>query len=53
MVGKRRPGARFTWKEERQVIAMAANGATTSEIKIQNVRQDDRAEGQSARNFNR
>jgi hypothetical protein len=31
MVGKRRPG-RFTWKEERAVIAMATNGATASEI---------------------
>jgi hypothetical protein len=31
MVGKRRPG-RFTWKDEREVIAMARNGATASEI---------------------
>jgi DNA-binding NarL/FixJ family response regulator len=32
MVGKRRSGARFTWKEEREVIAMATNGATAPEI---------------------
>ena len=31
MAGKRRPG-RFTWKEDRDVIAMATNGATASEI---------------------
>jgi hypothetical protein len=31
MVGKRRPG-RFTLKNEREVNAMAANGATASEI---------------------
>jgi hypothetical protein len=31
MVGKRRPG-RFTLKNERELIAMAANGATASEI---------------------
>jgi hypothetical protein len=31
MPGKRRTG-RFSWKDEREVIAMAANGATTSEI---------------------
>jgi DNA-binding NarL/FixJ family response regulator len=31
MVGKRRPG-RFTWKNERELIAMAVSGATASEI---------------------
>ena len=31
MVGKRKSG-RFTWKNERELIAMAANGATESEI---------------------
>jgi len=31
MVGRRRPG-RFTWKDEREMIAMAVNGATASEI---------------------
>jgi hypothetical protein len=31
MVGKGRSG-RFTWKAERQVIEMAANGATASQI---------------------
>jgi hypothetical protein len=28
--GKRRPG-RFTWKEDRELIAMAAGGATVTE----------------------
>jgi hypothetical protein len=31
MVGKRRPG-RFNLKDEREMIAMAVNGATASEI---------------------
>jgi hypothetical protein len=31
MAGKRGPG-RFTWKEEREVIAMAASGATVLAI---------------------
>jgi DNA-binding NarL/FixJ family response regulator len=33
MVG-RRPG-RFSWKEERKLISMAANGATASKIAAQ------------------
>jgi hypothetical protein len=31
MARKRRPG-RFTWKEDRELIAMAASGATVSEL---------------------
>jgi DNA-binding NarL/FixJ family response regulator len=31
MVGKLRPG-RFTWKKDREVIAMARNGATAPQI---------------------
>ena len=30
MVGKKKPG-RFTWKADRELIAMAASGATLSE----------------------
>jgi len=49
MVGKRRPG-RFTLKNERELIASNCVG---DRRQIQDVRQDDRAEGQSARKFDK